>query len=106
MSIVLQATRGQGTKDPEKRKVLLCLAQRMFDKLITENKIDAEQEVQLYIMILELLEKFEEILAVLDGPLGSHLQCSNIPQNRLKYLKKLKLWDEINLICKGILVEQ
>lgn len=106
MSIVLQATRGEGEKDPGKRKLLLSLAQRMFDKLITENKIDAEQEVQLYIMILELLEKFEEILAVLDGPLGSHLQCSNIPQNRLKYLKKLKRWEEINLLCKGVLVEQ
>lgn len=106
MSIVLQATRGEGAKDPTKRKLLLSLAERMFDKLITENKIDAEQEVQLYIMILELLGKFEEILAVLDGPLGSKLQCSNTPQTRLKYLKKLKNWSEINLVCKGVLVEQ
>ncbi|KAJ8964378.1 hypothetical protein NQ314_004943 [Rhamnusium bicolor] len=89
MSIILQATRGEGAKDPIKRKLLLSLCERMFDKLIVENKIDAEQEVQLYIMILELLEKYEEILVVLDGPLGSKLQCSNIPQNRLN----IDAWD-------------
>ncbi|KAJ8975262.1 hypothetical protein NQ317_008828 [Molorchus minor] len=106
MSIILQATRGEGAKDPTKRKLLLCLAERMFYKLITENKVDAEQEVQLYIMILELLEKYEDILKVLDGPLSVKLQCSNVPQNRLKYLKKLKWWNYINLLCKAVLIEQ
>ncbi|KAJ8921252.1 hypothetical protein NQ315_013724 [Exocentrus adspersus] len=105
MSIVLQATRGEGAEDSAKRKLLLSLAERMFNKLIVENKVDAEQEVQLYIMILELLDKFDEILNVLDGPLGTKLQCSNTPQNRLKYLKRLRKWEEVNLVCKGVLVE-
>ncbi|XP_074040327.1 phagocyte signaling impaired [Leptinotarsa decemlineata] len=104
MSIILQATRGEGSKDPQKKKLLLCLAERMFNKLLTENKIDAEQEVQLYVMILELLEKYQEILEVFDGPLGSKLQCTNLPQNKLKYLKKLNKWSEVNLICKRILI--
>lgn len=78
----------------------------MFHKLINEDKIDAEQEVQLYIMILDQLGKYEEILAILDGPLGTKLQCSNIPQNRLQYLKKLKRWTDVNLICKSILLER
>lgn len=84
----------------------MSLAERMFHKLIVEDKIDAEQEVQLYLMILDRLEKYEDILIILDGPLGTKLQCSNIPQNRLQYLKKLKYWDDVNLTCKGILIER
>ncbi|KAG5875825.1 hypothetical protein JTB14_017256 [Gonioctena quinquepunctata] len=105
MSIILQATRGEGSKDPLKHKLLLSLAERMFSKLLTEDKIDAEQEVQLYVMILDLLGKYEEILAVFDGPLGTKLQCSNLPQNKLQYLKKTNRWAEVNVICKGILIE-
>ncbi|CAH1985848.1 unnamed protein product [Acanthoscelides obtectus] len=105
MSIILQATRGEGSTDPKKRMLLLSLAERMFSKMITDNKIDAEQEVQLYIMILELLEKYEEILAVIDSPLGSKLQSTNIPQTKLKYLKALKKWNEVNLVCKDILID-
>lgn len=101
-----QATRAEGASDPQKHKLLLSLAERMFDKLIVDGKIDAEQEVQLYIMILDRLEKYEEILIILDGPLGTKLQCSNIPQNRLQYLKKMEYWNEVNLTCKRILIER
>lgn len=45
MSIVLQATRGEGKSDPKKRVLLLSLAERMMDKLIGDNKLEAEQEV-------------------------------------------------------------
>nr|CAI5836675.1 unnamed protein product [Callosobruchus analis] len=105
MSIILQATRGEGSSDPKKRKLLLSLAERMFTKMITDNKIDAEQEVQLYIMILELLEKYEEVLAVIEGPLHTKLQSISIPQTKLKYLKPLNRWNEVNLVCKDILID-
>ncbi|CAG9812382.1 unnamed protein product [Phaedon cochleariae] len=88
MSIILQATRGEGCRDPLKRKLLLSLAERMFDKLLTENKIDAEQKVQLYVMILDFLGKQEEVVAVLDGPLGAKLQCTNFGLVKMTYLKK------------------
>lgn len=78
----------------------------MFHKLIVDEKVDAEQEVQLYIMILEHLEKYEDIMKVLDGSLGTKLQCSNIPQNRLQYLKKLNRWETVNIMCKTILLER
>jgi N-terminal acetyltransferase B complex non-catalytic subunit len=105
MSIILQATRGEGKDDLKKRKLLLSLAERMMEKLIVDGKLDADQEVQLYIMVLELQEKYEEIMVILEGPLGTKLACSNPPQNRLKYLLPLTRWDEINLLCKGILME-
>ncbi|XP_028138711.2 phagocyte signaling-impaired protein [Diabrotica virgifera virgifera] len=104
MSVILQATRGEGSEDPQKRKLLLSLAERMFTKLISDNKVDAEQEVQLYVMILNLLGKYEEIIDILNGPLGVRMQCANIPQVKLEYLKKLNRWIEVNLICKGILI--
>lgn len=106
MSIILQATRGEGKTDHKKRKLLLSLAERMMEKLIIDGKLDAEQEVQLYVMVLELQEKFEEILVIMDGPLGTKLACSNAPQNKLKYLLSLERWDEINLLCKGVLIDR
>lgn len=36
------------------QKIQLPLAERMVEKFIKEGKIEAEQEVQLYIMILEM----------------------------------------------------
>lgn len=47
MSIVLQATRGEGANDSKKRLLLLSLAERMMDKLISDNKLEAEQEVRI-----------------------------------------------------------
>lgn len=106
MSIVLQAQRGEGKKDPNKRKLLLSLAERMMEKMINENKLDAEQEIQLYVLVLELQSKFMEVMDVLGGPLGLKLACSNPPHYRIKYLVLLKKWDEINLLSKNILMER
>lgn len=106
MSIILQATRGDGRADPKKRALLLSLAERMMDKLITDNKLEAEQEVQLYIMILELLGKYEEILNALDVPLGMKLTTVIPSTDRLTYLVKLGKWSDVNLLCKGLLLER
>lgn len=106
MSIILQATRGEGKTDPKKRTLLFSLAERMMEKMIVDGKLDAEQEIQLYIMVLELQGKYKEVLVILDGPLGTKLACSNLPQNRLNYLLSLKWWNEVNLLCKSILVER
>lgn len=57
-------------------------------------------------MILNLQEKYEQILQVLDGPLGTKLVCSTPPLNRLPYLVKLKRWSEVNLLCKSILIDR
>lgn len=106
MSVIQQATRGPGKKDAKKRVVLLSLAERMIDKLITENKLEAEQEVQLYLMVLELQDKIEEALQVFNGPLGARLICATADTYKLPYLIKLKRWAEVNLVCKGILMDR
>ncbi|XP_018335486.1 phagocyte signaling-impaired protein isoform X2 [Agrilus planipennis] len=105
MSVILQATRGQGKRDPQKKKVLLSLAERMMDKQKTEDKLEAEPEVQLYLIILELQEKYEEALAVLESPLGTMLTCSPPTMYKLPYLIKMKRWRGVNLFCKNILTE-
>lgn len=57
-------------------------------------------------MILELQGKYEQILQVLDGPLGTKLVCSTPPLNRLYYFLKLKRWNEVNILCKSILIDK
>lgn len=106
MSIVLQATRGPGTDDAKKRDLLLSLAERMINKMINDNKVEAEHEVQLYIMILELQGKYEEILNVFDGPLGKKLINGCLACSRLPYFLKLNKWADVNLLCKNKLSER
>ncbi|XP_053986052.1 N-alpha-acetyltransferase 25, NatB auxiliary subunit [Hylaeus anthracinus] len=89
MSIVMQATHAD---EKLAKGVTLPLAERMVLKLIKEGKMEAEQEVQLYLMILELQGKSEEMLNVLSEPLASHL--SSIPQRKAALLLKLERFPE------------
>jgi N-terminal acetyltransferase B complex non-catalytic subunit len=51
MSVVMQAHK---TDDKLAKSVVLPLAERMVKKFVSDGKIEAEQEVQLYLMILEM----------------------------------------------------
>lgn len=51
MSVVMQAYKGD---EKLAKSVVLVLAERMVKKFVNEGKIEAEQEVQLYLMILEM----------------------------------------------------
>lgn len=50
--------------------MLLPLAERMIEKFIKEDKIEAEAEVSLYLVVLEMQKKYEKALEVLHGKLG------------------------------------
>ncbi|KAG5676038.1 hypothetical protein PVAND_005893 [Polypedilum vanderplanki] len=105
MSIVLQALRGPDSKDKEKSKVLLSLAQRMIDKLIKEDKIEAEQEVQLYINILEYQEKYEDVLNFLQTNVCTNFFPSAPISIKIEIFKKLKKWNDLMLLAKELLEE-
>lgn len=77
----------------------------MVDNFISDNKIEAEQEARLYIMILELQEKWEDILKFIESPLYSQLVPGSTAQACIPYLTKLGLWKRLNLICKELLYE-
>eukprot|EP00795_Rhopilema_esculentum_P015119 gene15119-6303_t len=71
MSIYMQAL----TSEDEKavKAMLLPLAERMVAKYVKDNKIEAEAEVQLYLMILEKAEKYERAFTILsDESEGKH----------------------------------
>lgn len=106
MSIVLQALRGPEAKDKVKSKNLLLLAQRMVDKIIDGKKIEAEQEVQLYLNILEHQEKFEETLSFLDSEVcKEHFPGAPITI-RIELLKKLNQWSKLKEVMQELLVEE
>lgn len=64
----------------------------------------AEQEVQLYLMILELQGKSEEMLKVLSGPLASHLL--SVPQRKAALLLKLERFAEAVSVYKKLISEK
>ena len=51
----------------------LPLVEKMLDKFVKENKMAALAELCLFIMVLEMIDKPERILRVLEGPLGMYL---------------------------------
>ena len=70
MSLVLQALDGD---EKLAKAVHLPLALKYLQKMDEDSKIEQEQEILLYCLILELLEKWEEGLKLLEGPLGQKL---------------------------------
>lgn len=103
MSVVMQAYHSD---EKIARMVTLPLAERMVQKFIDEGKIEAEQEVQLYIMILEKQGKIQEALNVVEGPLGDKLiSYVTVPQLKAKYYLTLKRWKDSIIISKCFLRE-
>ena len=106
MSIVLQALRGPESKDKVKSKSLLLLAQRMVDKIIDGKKVEAEQEVQLYLNILEYQEKYEDALKFLESEVcKEHFPGAPI-SIKIELLKKMKLWAQLKEIVQELLTEE
>lgn len=68
MSLYLQAL-----AEKDKEKVLLTLAEKKIEKFMNDKKVESEVEVELYLMILQRQEKYQEMLTVIEGPLGKLL---------------------------------
>ncbi|XP_011304536.1 N-alpha-acetyltransferase 25, NatB auxiliary subunit [Fopius arisanus] len=100
MSVVMQAIEAD---DKLAKDVILPLAERMVLKLVNEDKLEAEQEVQLYLMILELQGKDESVLEVLNGPLSDKL--SGVPQRKASLLLKLDKHEEATNAFKKFITE-
>lgn len=71
MSIFMQA---MSAKDENiAQKVTLPLAEKMCQKFFDERKIEAEAEVELYLMILEKQKKYKQMLNIIESPIGTKL---------------------------------
>ena len=77
----------------------------MVSKFIKEDKISAEEEIRLYMLILEQLGRYEELLTLLRGDFGEKLKCvlNERPEKEIEYLTALNNWSEVNLKYKKIL---
>ena len=53
-----------------KTSMLLPLAERMIEKFIKDEKIEAEAEVTVYLLVLEMQKKYKKALEVINGKLG------------------------------------
>ncbi|XP_077353966.1 N-alpha-acetyltransferase 25, NatB auxiliary subunit [Festucalex cinctus] len=104
MSLVMQAISAQDEKLSQ--TMFLPLAERMVEKMVKEDKIEAEAEVQLYFMILERLGKCEEALDVIRGPLGEKL-TSELQSRESKCMmlyRRLRRWPECNALAQKLLL--
>ncbi|XP_052463548.1 N-alpha-acetyltransferase 25, NatB auxiliary subunit isoform X2 [Carassius gibelio] len=104
MSLVMQAISARDEKLSQ--TMFLPLAERMVEKMVKEEKIEAEAEVQLYFMILERLGKYVEALEVVQGPLGEKLtsELQSRENKCMMMYRRLERWAECNaLSCKLLL---
>ncbi|KAI1881944.1 hypothetical protein AGOR_G00244910 [Albula goreensis] len=103
MSLVMQAISAQDEKLSQ--TMFLPLAERMVEKMVKEEKIEAEAEVQLYFMILERLGKYMEALEVVQGQLGEKL-TSELQSRESKCMvlyRHLGRWPECNALSRKLL---
>ncbi|KAK2193508.1 hypothetical protein NP493_12g11037 [Ridgeia piscesae] len=102
MSIVMQS---HDADQKLAKTMFLPLAERMVFKYVEDGKIEAEAEVQIYLIILELLGKNEESLKVVTGKLGDRLSSElNSRQLRCAELQlALQRWPEVNRAYKSLL---
>ncbi|KAK2823304.1 hypothetical protein Q7C36_019904 [Tachysurus vachellii] len=105
MSLVMQAISAQDEK--LSHTMFLPLAERMVEKMVKEEKIEAEAEVQLYFMILERLGKYDEALEVVRGQLGEKLTSElQSRENKCMLLyRQLKRWPECNALSRKLLLK-
>jgi N-terminal acetyltransferase B complex non-catalytic subunit len=89
-----------------KSKVLLALAERMMEKLINEKRLDAEQEIQLYISILQYQEKYQDTLTFLDSELCQKYYAGIPVTVKMDLLIKLKNWIDLNKLMKELLAQE
>ncbi|XP_015908047.1 N-alpha-acetyltransferase 25, NatB auxiliary subunit [Parasteatoda tepidariorum] len=103
MSIVMQAEKAEETST---KTMLLSLAERMTEKFVKENKLEAEAEVQLYLMILERQEKYEKAIEVLSSPLKEKMSSEkDLPEREAQYLIYLLKWPEANKAYKKLILK-
>jgi len=76
MSTYLQAVSSSKNGDDKKETLLLTLAGKKVEKFISESRVDADAEVELYLMILERQKRFKDMISVIEGPLGKLLPNS------------------------------
>ncbi|XP_019394355.1 PREDICTED: N-alpha-acetyltransferase 25, NatB auxiliary subunit isoform X2 [Crocodylus porosus] len=79
----------------------------MVEKMVKEEKIEAEAEVELYYMILERLEKYQEALSVVRGKLGEKLtsELQSRENKCMAMYKKLGKWPECNALSRRLLLK-
>ncbi|KAM7443003.1 N-alpha-acetyltransferase 25 [Porites harrisoni] len=106
MSIMMQ---GLMAADEKLGKTMFFpLAERMVIKFINENKVDAEAEVRLYLMILEKLELYDKALDILRKSNLAVKLISYMDEKEEKeacYLMKLCRWHEANLTFKKLILK-
>ncbi|CAH1802298.1 unnamed protein product [Owenia fusiformis] len=105
MSIVMQAL--SKPDDKMSKAVLLPLALKMCKKYIEDGKVNAETEVKLFLMILEIQEDYKMALSILQGILGEKLQAEILfkETKELECLKKLERWGDVNVANKKLILK-
>ncbi|KAI2804222.1 N-alpha-acetyltransferase 25, NatB auxiliary subunit [Blomia tropicalis] len=77
-------------------KITFPLAEKMCEKFYNENRFEAEQEINLYLMILEKQNKFKEMLNLIDSDLG---------KQKLNDYLGFNLYRKIQLLSKNGLLQ-
>ncbi|KAM4809936.1 N-alpha-acetyltransferase 25, NatB auxiliary subunit [Rhinophrynus dorsalis] len=105
MSLIMQSISAQD--ENLSKTMFLPLAERMVEKMVKEDKIEAEAEVELYYMILERLGKHKEALEVIRGKLGEKLssELQSRENKCMAMYKKLNRWPECNALSRRLLLQ-
>ncbi|CAG0913917.1 unnamed protein product [Notodromas monacha] len=105
MSVVMQA---HDADEKTRQNICLPLAERMVQKFVNERKIESDAETYLYLMILDLMGKWEEALKVLTAlPVPWSASHSDLfSEKRLDLMRKLGQWNELHASYKNLIEKE
>nr|XP_054748094.1 N-alpha-acetyltransferase 25, NatB auxiliary subunit-like [Lytechinus pictus] len=106
MSVVMQGLTSVDTKLAS--SMYFPLSEKMIERMVKENKLDAEAEVILYLMVLDYLGKNEKAIEILDGPLGKLMssEIDGVDIRKAELFWKMEKWAETNSAYRSLLLRQ
>eukprot|EP00057_Strongylocentrotus_purpuratus_P004285 XP_003728406.1 PREDICTED: N-alpha-acetyltransferase 25, NatB auxiliary subunit [Strongylocentrotus purpuratus] len=106
MSVVMQGLTSVDTKLAS--TMYFPLSEKMIERMVKENKLDAEAEVILYLMVLDYLGKHDKAIEILDGPLGKLMnsEIDGVLIRKAELFTKMEKCAEANNAYRSLLLKQ
>ena len=77
---------------------------RRFARVVRDHRADFCLELKLYVIALEVQEKYKEAYDFLQTEWGDKFKvASEGDQLKLKFAVRLQLWDDVFLLCKKLI---
>ena len=79
----------------------------MLQKLMDDKRFESTEELKLYLMVLKMQNKHQQVLDILQGEWGDCLKVAiEREKMKLEMMQTLGLWQDVQSRCRFLLNEE